>query len=166
MTIKIAGLDNGKYNYDFEEGIEKLSLEKPYFGNYITKVVLNKFDDQIILEATTKINANFICDRCGSEYESNVESSYKMIYLLRDVIEKDNSVDITYISPHADKIIIDEDVRDYAILAIPMKKLCKDDCKGLCYRCGQNLNEGQCNCRDDDIDDRLKPLLKIKDKLN
>lgn len=48
-------------------------------------------------------------------------------------------------------------------LAIPMKVLCKEDCKGLCPICGKDLNEGPCDCQDDNIDprwDALKSLLQ------
>ena len=77
--------------------------------------------------------------------------------------ESDN---IVYISPETDVIDISEDVRDYAILAIPMKKLCSEDCKGLCSRCGKNLNEEQCSCSGDETDIRWMPLMELKNKLN
>ena len=60
--------------------------------------------------------------------------------------DDNDSIDISYLPLEADKIDITKDVRDYSLLAIPMKKLCKEDCKGLCAKCGKNLNEGNCNC--------------------
>ena len=167
MKIKISGLTNGTYNYDYNFGIENIELEEPFFGNYQTKVVLNKFDDQIILEASTSVNANFVCDRCGKEFKREVESKYKMVYLLRDINSKtDEEVDITYLPHDADKIDISKDVRDYLILSVPMKRLCKEDCKGLCYKCGKDLNEGKCDCTEREVDDRWKPLLELKNKIN
>ena len=46
-------------------------------------------------------------------------------------------------------------------LALDTKYLCKADCKGLCDRCGTDLNDGPCNCKDDDIDPRLAGLAKL-----
>lgn len=167
MTIKISGLSNGTYNYDFDFSIDRIELEEPFFGNYQTNVVLNKFDDQIILDVSTSLNANFVCDRCGKDYKSNVQSIYKMVYLLRDIDTKtDEEVDITYLAHDADKIDISKDIRDFAILSIPMKKLCKEDCKGLCFKCGKDLNEDKCDCDDQVIDERWKPLLELKNKIN
>jgi uncharacterized protein len=77
--------------------------------------------------------------------------------------ESDN---ITYISSEADVIDISNDVRDFSILAVPMKKLCSDNCKGLCSKCGQNLNEGDCQCSKDETDIRWLPLMELKNKLN
>lgn len=47
------------------------------------------------------------------------------------------------------------------VLQAPMRILCADDCKGLCPRCGVNLNTGSCNCRSDVVDDRLAMLKKF-----
>jgi len=166
MRIKISGLENGTYNYDFEADIEKIDLTEPLFGKYNTNVVLNKFDDQIILEASTTAGANFICDRCGTAFKQTVKSKYKMIYLLRSIEGAEEEINITYLSPDAHMIDISKDVRDYMILSVPMKRLCKEDCKGLCVKCGADLNEKQCGCNDDEIDDRWKVLSELKNKLN
>ena len=166
MRIKISGLENGTYEYDFEANIEKIDLTEPLFGKYNTNVVLNKFDDQIILEASTTICANFICDRCGTAFKQSVKSKYKMIYLLRSIEGAEEEINITYLSPDTHMIDISKDVRDYMILSTPMKRLCKEDCKGLCAKCGADLNEKQCDCNDDGIDDRWKVLSELKHKLN
>ncbi len=166
MRIKISGLENGMYDYDFEADIEKIDLTEPLFGKYNTNVVLNKFDDQIILEASTTAGANFICDRCGTAFKQTVKSKYKMIYLLRSIEGAEEEINITYLSPDTHMIDISKDVRDYMILSTPMKRLCKEDCKGLCAKCGADLNEKQCDCNDDEIDDRWKVLSELKHKLN
>jgi len=166
MKIKISGLENGTYEYDFEDDIEKIELTEPLFGKYNSNVVLNKFDDQIILEASTTAGANFICDRCGIEFTQSVISKYKMIYLLRSIEDAEEEINITYLSPDAHIIDLSNEVRDYMILSIPMKRLCKEDCKGLCVKCGSNLNEKQCECEDSEIDERWKVLTELKNKLN
>lgn len=166
MRIKISGLENGTYNYDFEDDIDKIDLTEPLFGKCSTKVVLNKFDDQIILEASSCAGANFICDRCGTEFNRTVKSKYKMIYLLRSIEDAKEEINITYLPPDTHIIDLSNDVRDYMILSIPMKRLCKEDCKGLCIKCGTDLNEKQCDCVKDEIDDRWKVLTELKNKLN
>lgn len=53
-------------------------------------------------------------------------------------------------------------LKDYIIeqiiLSLPMKIICKNDCKGLCPKCGRNLNNSQCDCVYEDIDPRLEKL--------
>ena len=54
-----------------------------------------------------------------------------------------------------------EAVRQYALLAIPIKALCKQDCAGLCPTCGKNLNEGPCNCPKQNTDPRWSKLAEL-----
>ncbi len=72
-------------------------------------------------------------------------------------------------SPAADPIYnIDEGwldlrqpLREQIMLTMPMHMLCRPDCKGLCTSCGQNLNEGPCNCITEEVDPRLAALKKL-----
>ncbi|MCZ6704069.1 MAG: DUF177 domain-containing protein [Ignavibacteria bacterium] len=166
MKIKISGLENDTYVDNFDGDFKEIGLEDPFFGKYKTMVVLEKFDAQIILEVSSDINSRMSCDRCGTEFNKKIESQYKMVYLLRNVENCIEELDFNYLTTNTNEIDIKNDVRDYFLLAIPMKKLCKHDCKGLCYKCGSNLNNGECDCNYDEIDDRWKALLDLKKKLN
>ena len=53
-------------------------------------------------------------------------------------------------------------VREAMILALPTRPLCREDCRGLCPRCGANLNGGACGCRDEWTDPRLEALRTLK----
>ena len=52
-------------------------------------------------------------------------------------------------------------LREQIMLALPIHSVCRPDCKGLCPNCGQNLNEGPCNCSTEEIDPRLADLKKL-----
>jgi uncharacterized protein len=170
LKIKVSNLANGRYDYDFEGRIGDIDISDPFAGNFKTKAVLDKFENQIILDCTTNIKANLICDRCTKEFQSVITSNYRMIYLfLQHPEDTDNEkVDVVYLHPETDKIDLRDDIRDYILLAVPMKKLCSEECKGLCPKCGKNLNDGPCNCKDEKVDPRWEPLqqLIIKNKLN
>lgn len=56
---------------------------------------------------------------------------------------------------------IDEILLELLELNFPTKVLCKEDCLGLCSKCGKDLNEGKCDCKNDEIDPRLAPLAKL-----
>ena len=60
---------------------------------------------------------------------------------------------------------MDEQLLDQLELEFPSRFLCKDDCLGLCQRCGKNLNEGKCDCPEKEIDPRLAPLAKILEQM-
>ena len=50
-------------------------------------------------------------------------------------------------------------------MEFPVRFLCKDDCRGLCQRCGKNLNDGPCNCEKSELDPRLEPLRALYERL-
>ena len=54
-----------------------------------------------------------------------------------------------------------EAIRQYVLLVIPMKPLCREDCAGLCPHCGHNLNHGACDCPHQDADPRWSELSKL-----
>jgi uncharacterized protein len=56
---------------------------------------------------------------------------------------------------------LDEAIRQNALLAIPMKPLCKEKCKGICQTCGKDLNRGKCGCNTQEIDPRWAKLLEL-----
>jgi len=168
IKIKVSNLKNGRYDFDFEGKANDLDIPEPYVDNFNTNVSLNKFDAQIILDAETGIPANLVCDRCAREFRLVIKSKFKMVYLFRSNYDSSENVkmEVAYLHPDTDKIDLDKDIRDYAILAVPMKKLCSEDCKGLCPNCGKNLNDGQCNCSVEIIDPRWELLQKLKTKNN
>jgi len=166
MIIKISNLSDGVHNYSFNEPVREIGLMEYFIENALAEVELKKSHNQIIIDAKLTLKANFECDRCTSGFEQIIETGYKMVYLFDNEPAEDSSINITYLPLEADKINLDNDVKDFAILAVPMKKLCNEDCKGLCLKCGKNLNEGDCGCEKIKVDDRWLPLKDLKNKLN
>ncbi len=166
MKIKISNLSDGVHNFYFDEDVGELDLKEPFWGNCKVDVELNKLHNQIILNANLTLNAKFDCDRCNKNFDTVLTGSYKIVYLLGTEPVESESLNIAYLPLDADKIELAGDVRDYAFLAIPMKKLCKEDCKGLCVKCGKDLNEGECNCEFQNTDPRWLPLAELKNKIN
>ena len=60
---------------------------------------------------------------------------------------------------------IDEQLLEQLEMEFPMRFLCKEDCLGLCSKCGKNLNDGECGCDHKDFDPRLEPLRKLLEKM-
>ena len=65
----------------------------------------------------------------------------------------------TYVDEQID---LEEALRAELLLALPIAPLCRDDCKGLCARCGKDLNEGPCACPPEPKDDRWAALRSVK----
>lgn len=100
------------------------------------------------------------CSRCLELFNLEIETAFMMGY--REIEKQGTTVvdrsDMDVRSFRGDEIDLAPDIVDAISLAMPMKPLCSQDCKGLCDVCGQNLNIGSCNCRQERIDPRLAVL--------
>jgi len=67
------------------------------------------------------------------------------------------------ISPQVESLEIGERVRQLILLALPLKPLCRPDCRGLCPLCGQDLNEGECGCKREAPDSRWEKLKALRE---
>ena len=60
---------------------------------------------------------------------------------------------------------MDEQLMEQLEMEFPVRILCKEDCRGLCQRCGKNLNEGECDCDTREIDPRMEPLRRLLEQM-
>ncbi len=100
-----------------------------------------------------------LCDRCGKptarKHVVTVDKS------LATAIEGDDS-DTILLVPDM-KLDLDDFIYTETVVNLPMKHLCKADCKGVCSKCGKDLNEGKCDCVTKEIDPRLAVLAQLLD---
>ena len=97
------------------------------------------------------------CNRCGLPTETTY--SICLEKSLAPEIEGEDSDSILLVPGM--KLDLDELVYTEVLLSLPMKHLCRDDCKGICFNCGKNLNEGSCNCSTREVDPRLQALADL-----
>ena len=151
---KILGLDDGEYRFHFESGAKEIGIElKDYEGHdvfdrpIITDVILNKTSHLYYVKLHAASDARFLCDRCLEDARKKIEGSFEVIYTdlksRREEHDSESEVRLIEINK-ANEISLDKDVCDTLLLEIPIKVLCKEDCKGLCVECGANLNEALC----------------------
>jgi uncharacterized protein len=77
-------------------------------------------------------------------------------------------LDVSFLPAGAHALAVAEIVREQVLLEVPLRPLCREDCAGLCPRCGADLNQGPCDCPDEPeqpVDGRLAALAAIKKKL-
>lgn len=122
------------------------------------------------LESTVEID----CGRCLERYPVALGQELDLFYLPRaagqdeaqeeEVELTDRDVVVGYYD--ADQLDLGEVVREQVLLALPLKPLCREDCRGLCPTCGQNRNLSPCGCPppEEPGDPRLVPLRKLVDK--
>ena len=60
-----------------------------------------------------------------------------------------DELDISFLPAGAHALVVDDIVREQVLLELPLRPLCKEECRGLCSRCGDDLNVGPCQCGGD-----------------
>jgi len=113
------------------------------------------------------------CGRCLDRYPVEVDEKMDLFYLPRlaerpedeeeEIELDDHDVVVGYYED--EKLDLGEVVREQLVLALPMKRVCRPDCAGLCPTCGRNRNTDSCACPapEEPTDPRLAPLLKLVD---
>ena len=100
------------------------------------------------------------CARCMQEIEQPVDFDISE-FLVREELSEEIGDDDDAVVFSGEEIDIDELIINNFLLNVPGKYLCNEDCKGLCSKCGKNLNLGVCDCSDDEIDPRWAALAEI-----
>lgn len=96
------------------------------------RVSVNLIGHTLLVQGTLTTAAVLECNRCLKEFEYGLRVDD---FVFSRQARGDETVDLT------------ENIREDIILALPMKRLCSDECKGLCPVCGRDLNAGACNCK-------------------
>lgn len=102
-----------------------------------------------------------VCDRCASNFDREIKLPIDVV-LVRELANEDSEDEWVFplVDDSAD---MDEIVRTVFVLNVDSKMLCRSDCKGLCCRCGKNLNQGPCAC-EKELDPRFAALRQLLNK--
>ena len=116
----------------------------------------------LVMKGEIRTCIHGICDRCASEFDRDILLPIDVV-LVTEMANEENEDE--WVFPlEGDSADLDDIVRTVFVLNLDSKLLCKEDCAGLCHRCGKNLNDGPCNCQME-LDPRfaaLKQLLENK----
>jgi uncharacterized protein len=102
------------------------------------------------------------CRRCLTPVATDVTAEVSALFTHDPGTPEDP--DSFPLSPDATEIDLAPAAREELLLAVPRFLLCREDCRGLCLRCGQDLNAGACGCAPA-ADARWQPLAALKGKL-
>ena len=113
-------------------------------------------EDVIVVNASIKTKLQLTCSRCLDTFIYPIDIDIEERFTNDPDLEDDG---IMFVD--GDTIDITEIIENCIISTLPIKRLCKEDCKGLCPECGVNKNVENCNCIDYDVDIRLANLREL-----
>ncbi|MCX7913290.1 MAG: DUF177 domain-containing protein [Thermodesulfovibrionales bacterium] len=157
--IPLEGLD---INLLEQRNFESLRTISPY---ELTVRILKK-GETVSLSGRVKCKIELQCSRCLGSCIHEVNSPLEIeLRPLREINEEGyyelqkSELDVGFYTGGV--IDLDDIVSEQLFLNIPMKPLCSTECKGLCPKCGADLNKNVCTCKSKELDERLKVLAKL-----
>lgn len=117
----------------------------------------------LLLQGVFKAHTQAECGRCLTTFKQPLQAQFTELY----AFTSSSATDTGLLVPESGKIDLQPIIRDEMLVSMPIRPVCRPDCKGLCQVCGENLNETDCHHEDDNIDPRfsiLRELIPNSDK--
>lgn len=166
MKIVIADIPDEGLHVNVEEDVdlEGISLLAPVTAG----LALNKSGKEIIVSGELKSEMELQCSRCLKAFRRELKLPVEVVYHpLEEIVAerhelKDDEMDMGFY--RGEELDLRELLNEQLLLNIQMKPLCREGCRGLCPRCGTDLNTGTCECRKKEADPRLEVLRNYFEK--
>ena len=149
VDLEMNSFDSGLGSFPF--------LEKEPAALTIT----NLGEDKLKITGSVRLTAAIPCDRCLEEVEISLELAISKEVDMNQTAEGriedlDETDFVIGYNLDVDKLVYGEILVNW-----PMKTLCREDCKGICRKCGTNLNHGSCSCDTVELDPRMAVIAEI-----
>ncbi|MEA4815695.1 MAG: DUF177 domain-containing protein [Lachnospiraceae bacterium] len=156
---KISSEKGASMDFSFNGGISKPDACNPgitFLEPVSVKGTITNFKGQFLAEGFVTTKVSLLCSRCLNPVDIDINFKLRETFASSD--NGNNEIEIF----KGNTIELDDVLYRNIISKLPMKPLCSDDCKGLCPKCGMNLNDGNCSCNSEsEVDPRFNKLRAI-----
>src|SRR5712692_2561518 len=124
-------------------------------------------DSEIRISGALHTRLELVCARCLESVLEEISRDFDLYYRPMATIAKEEEVHLRWADTEiaffqGDGLFLADVLAEQVNLAVPMKAICRSDCRGLCPHCGANLNREDCRCETHTADARLAPLARLK----
>lgn len=140
-------IENRPFDYKFDLSGTSVNGVYPFVSPVSVKGEAKGLEGSALLNASVSFDFSIPCDRCARQIDRHYNFSFSHV-LVPSLENKDDSD--KFVEVENGKLDLDALMREDILLELPTKFLCRKDCKGLCPKCGKNLNDGPCSCKSDD----------------
>ena len=163
MFIELEPIFNNigeSFSFDYELDLSDCEYDGifPFKAPVMVKGVVKNTAGIVVIEMKVKVFYDGLCDRCAESVKR--EMDYVFSHTLVSTLNNEENDELMLIEDM--HFNLDPLVTEDIFLSLPTKILCSEDCKGLCPKCGVNLNLGKCSCKKE-IDPRLAALKELLD---
>jgi uncharacterized protein len=145
------------FDYDMDLSSTKVDNVYPFVSPVKVQGTVTAKDGFAQLEVRASFDFSAPCDRCARQIDKHCGYSFSHT-IVRSL---ENEDDDRFIEVRDEQLKLDDLVREDILLELPTKFLCREDCKGICPKCGKNLNDGPCGCSPQHADARFDVLKNL-----
>ncbi len=130
------------------------------------ELVVDAMDQRIVVHGTFAAKHKVECDRCAKYFELESEPAVEVMILRNPTRgdEPEDREDAWVIHQRGGVVDLGDSLLEAIVLGAPQKVVCREDCQGLCPRCGIDRNESECDCTTEELDSRWAALEQLKRK--
>ena len=175
FLVDLKDLAHEKISFEasFEPGVVDFGSENvQQVGPLKWTAAAERAGNEIRIAGSLNTNVELPCSRCLEASRIAISKPFDLFFRERDkaMFDEDEEIELNEKETRTafftgTQVVITDILREQILLALPMKALCRVDCKGLCPHCGINLNSGSCNCSNDDFSPHMDTLLEVKRRL-
>lgn len=170
MIVNLAKLEDTDDRFEFSIRADELDLETDnvrLMSDIGALCEITKSISRTGIKGKVSVAIEVDCTRCLVPVEQPLGFSFSAAFVPREELLKEDEAeleaqDLDVDVLDADELDLREVVREQILLNLPDQIFCKEDCKGLCQKCGANLNLIDCKCIETEIDPRWAALKKLK----
>jgi uncharacterized protein len=132
-----------------------------------TAELLANTDGEVRVQGNLDVQMETECDRCLSRARFPLNTGFDLFYRPMAYIAREEEVEIDEGEAElgfyeGGGMELEDILREQVLLLMPMQRVCREDCKGICPTCGANRNETPCDCKSELADDRWGALQRLK----
>ena len=173
VDLKDLAHDKISFEASFEPGVIEFGLENVrQVGALDWSASAERAGEEIRINGTLNTALEQMCSRCLEPARVSISKPFDLFFCERDeaIFDEDEEVELGEEDTRTafftgTKLAMGDILREQVLLALPMKALCRVDCKGLCPACGTNLNSSSCNCPKEEFAPHMDTLLEVKRRL-
>jgi uncharacterized protein len=166
MKVRLNSLKDGKQIVTGALDATNLDITDLELSAPVTVLLtIDKGVSEIKIDGQVESVAHLECDRCLNDINLPIKGTFSAIASFSTIETSDKDENIIPLSPTVNEIDLTEYIHDTLLLGIPMKIVCREDCKGLCPVCGANRNDTDCQCQTAKPDARWETLTKLTTKI-
>jgi uncharacterized protein len=177
MEIRLEQIEEEGLTFEFETSVDTFPVlaemdangECEFTAPLRTSLKALRIGEMVEINGDVETSVRLPCSRCLQPFERLLKSNFALTYMQQtaDVMEDNepqevelSAEDMGIVYFQGEKINLKDAIQEQVVMEFPLRQLCKPDCKGLCPKCGADMNEDPCDCRQRPSTEKFAALKK------